>query len=170
MIRIVAATKQHIPTISELAKHFWPVAFESILTAEQIAYMMEMMYSYAALEKQMNEGHQYAIAQKNNENVGYVSFETSHNQSNKTKIHKLYVSPNHQRLGVGKEMTDYVALQALESDNNALFLNVNKHNTKAINFYNKHHFFLAKEEIIDIGNGFVMDDFVFELTLKQPTV
>lgn len=167
MISIVAATKQHIPTIRKLAKHFWPVAFKSILTAEQIDYMMEMMYSYVALEKQMNEGHQYAIAQENNDNVGYVSYETNHNQSNKTKIHKLYISPNHQRHGIGKAMLDYVAHHALQSDNNALFLNVNKYNTKAINFYNKHHLFLAKEETIDIGNGFVMDDFVFELTLNQ---
>ena len=54
-----------------------------------------------------------------------------------------------------------------ESKNNALFLNVNKHNQSAIGFYEKHGFFLVKKEVIDIGNGFIMDDFVFELELNE---
>ena len=127
MIEIIEATKQHIPIIREIAEHSWPVAFAAILSAQQIEYMMQMMYDPASMEKQINEGHQYAIAQANNIDVGYVSYEMFHNKSDKTKIH----------------------------------------NTKAINFYKKHHFFLTKEEVIDIGNGFIMDDYVFELTLNQ---
>jgi hypothetical protein len=38
---------------------------------------------------------------------------------------------------------------------------------QAINFYRKYHFVLVKEETIDIGDGFIMDDYVFELTLNQ---
>lgn len=167
MIEIIEATKQHIPIIRELAEHSWPVAFAAILSAQQIEYMMQMMYDPASMEKQINEGHQYAIAQINNIDVGYVSYEMCHNKSDKTKIHKLYISPEYQRHGIGKAMIDYVAQCAQESNNKALFLNVNKYNTKAINFYKKHHFFLTKEEVIDIGNGFIMDDYVFELTLNQ---
>ena len=170
MISIVTATKQHIPIIRELANHLWPVAFASILSAQQIDYMMDMMYSPASLEQQMDDGHQYAIASENNVNVGYMSYETSHNKSDKTKIHKLYISPHYQRRGIGKAMIDHVAQQALETNNNALFLNVNKYNTQAINFYRKHHFFLSKKEEIDIGNGFIMDDFVFELSLNEMSV
>lgn len=167
MIEIIRANKQHIPIIRELAEHLWPVAFASILSANQIEYMMDMMYSHTSLEKQMNDGHQYAIAYLNNLTIGYVSYETNHNQSGKTKIHKLYISPEHQRHGVGKIMVDYVAKQALKADNYGIFLNVNKHNTKAIDFYNKHHFHLTRKEEIDIGDGFIMDDYVFELTLAQ---
>ena len=167
MIEIIAANKHDMPTIKKLAEHSWSPAFESILSAQQIAYMMEMMYSNESLEQQMDEGHHYAIARKNNENVGYMSCEINHNQSDKTKIHKLYILPEHQRHGIGKALIDYATQQALKANNNALFLNVNKYNDKAINFYRKHHFFLAKEEVIDIGNGFVMDDYVFELTLSK---
>jgi ribosomal protein S18 acetylase RimI-like enzyme len=45
-----------------------------------------------------------------------------------------------------------------------LFLNVNKYNS-AIQFYHKIGFEIAKEEVIDIGNGFVMDDYVMEKQL-----
>ena len=167
MIEIVVANKQDIPAIKKLAKHLWPVAFASILSAQQIDYMMEMMYSRASLENQMDEGHQYAIARKNNVDVGYVSYEIDHNKTEQTKIHKLYISPHYQRHGIGKAMVDFVSQQAMQANNNAIFVNVNKYNTQAISFYNKHHFVLVKKEEIDIGNGFIMDDYVFELALNQ---
>ena len=170
MIEIISAQKQHIPTIKKLADYLWPKAFASILSTEQIDYMMEMMYSQASIEKQMDEGHQFAIAQKDNVDIGYVSYETNHNNSHKTKIHKLYISPEYQRHGIGKLMVDYVAGQALKANNNSLFLNVNKFNTGAIGFYKKHNFVLTKKEVIDIGNGFIMDDFVFELAWNQSTI
>ncbi len=166
MIEISKADKQHIPTIRKLADQLWPVAFASILSAQQIDYMLEMMYSYASLEKQLNDGIQYAIVSKDKHNIGYVSYEIDYHQTGKTKIHKLYISPLHQRQGVGKAIIDYVALQAARANNNSLFLNVNKYNTQAICFYRKHNFVLVKEEAIDIGEGFIMDDYVFEITVS----
>ena len=167
MIEIVSAQKQHIPVIKRLADYLWPKAFASILSAEQIGYMMEMMYSHDSLEKQMEQGHQYAIVREDDVDIGYVSYEISHNKSDRTKIHKLYISPEYQRHGIGKLMVDYVAQKGIEAENNALFLNVNKYNNGAIDFYKKHRFILIKEEQIDIGNGFIMDDFVFELALNK---
>lgn len=152
--------------IRELSEEIWPPTFASILTKQQIAYMMEMMYSPSSLNKQMSSGHQYIIARRGNVNVGYLSYELNCRESGKTKIHKLYISPQHQRGGVGKAMVDYVTQQALQANNSALYLNVNKYNDKAIGFYKKHHFLLVKEEVIDIGDGFVMDDYVFELPLE----
>jgi ribosomal protein S18 acetylase RimI-like enzyme len=43
-------------------------------------------------------------------------------------------------------------------------LNVNKRNI-AIRFYESIGFAITNEEVIDIGNGFVMDDFVMEKTI-----
>ena len=165
MIEIVAANKTQIPIIRELAEQIWPQTFSSILSPSQIDYMMEMMYNPASLEKQMADGHSFAIAQVDEVNVGYVSYELDCHQSGKTKIHKLYLSPLHQHRGIGKAMVEYVSHNAIKAENTAIFLNVNKYNTQAINFYNRLLFTLIKEEKINIGNGFIMDDFVFELNL-----
>ena len=43
-------------------------------------------------------------------------------------------------------------------------LNVNKYNS-AVQFYEKLGFFRAKEMVLDIGNGYVMDDYVMQLNL-----
>ena len=67
-------------------------------------------------------------------------------------------------------MVDLVAVEALDSGDKAVFLNVNKQNEGAIDFYKKHQFSLIKKEEIDIGNGFIMDDFVFELELTQSNI
>ncbi|WP_332913722.1 hypothetical protein [Algoriphagus boritolerans] len=42
---------------------------------------------------------------------------------------------------------------------------MNKYNQKAINFYLKMGFQEIYKEVIDIGNGYVMDDVVMELKL-----
>ena len=167
MIEIKIADKKHIPIIRELAEILWPATFAPILSDKQIEYMMEMMYSQESLEKQMDAGHQYIIAVEDGVSIGYVSFEVNHNNTKKTKIHKLYILPQYQRKGAGKNIIEYVAKEAIKSENNVLFLNVNKHNQSAIHFYQKHDFFLLKKEVIDIGNGFIMDDFVFELKLNE---
>ena len=41
-----------------------------------------------------------------------------------------------------------------------LMLNVNKHNTQAIRAYEKHGFAIRDAVVVDIGGGFVMDDYV----------
>ena len=56
---------------------------------------------------------------------------------------------------------DYIAVEAQRQKNVALFLNVNKYNN-ALHFYLKQGFFKIREEVIDIGNGYVMDDYVME--------
>ena len=46
-----------------------------------------------------------------------------------------------------------------------VYLTVNKHNYHAIDVYKKTGFVIAKEAVTDIGNGYVMDDYVFEYVL-----
>lgn len=162
MIEVVPAYHPHISSIIELSQKVWPTTFASILSKKQIAYMMKMMYSRKSLINQINSGHQFAIAHINNNKVGFVSFETNYQTSNSTKIHKLYILPQHQRVGVGKTLIKYVIDKATEASNSSLILNVNKNNAQAIDFYIKNSFKRIREEVIDIGENYVMDDYVFE--------
>ena len=54
--------------------------------------------------------------------------------------------------------------KAIENHQKAIFLNVNKYN-KARFFYEKLGFTIVKDEVIEIGNGYVMDDFVMEVAI-----
>ena len=46
-----------------------------------------------------------------------------------------------------------------------LVLGVNKRNAKAIQAYRRNGFTVREEFVLDIGNGFVMDDYLFEKKL-----
>jgi hypothetical protein len=46
----------------------------------------------------------------------------------------------------------------------SIYLNVNKHNS-AVEFYLKKGFIKDREMVLDIGNGYVMDDYVMRLML-----
>ena len=165
MIQIVPATTSHIKAIQEVSALAWPEAFKDILSASQIAYMMEWMYSDASLREQMEEkNNHYYLVTADDQNVGYLSIEHNCENKEKTKIHKLYILPDQQKKGIGRMLIDFALERAREAGDSAIYLNVNKYNENAISFYHRTGFFLVKEEVNDIGNGYVMDDFVFEKT------
>lgn len=167
MIAIAPATDEHLPIIRDIAYRTWPATFGEILSAEQIEYMLDMMYTLDALKNQIHEqGHVFLMATEPDSNVyfGYVSFELNYKNQPTTKIHKLYILPESQGKGVGNVLVSAVTLLARQSGNDSLLLNVNRHN-KAIGFYERLGFSVAATETIDIGNGYVMDDLVMKKSL-----
>ena len=61
-------------------------------------------------------------------------------------------------------MLDYIIEEIKKSGAKALQLNVNRYNS-AVHFYEKQGFKIIREEDIDIGEGFFMNDYVMELKL-----
>ncbi|MFV0417971.1 MAG: GNAT family N-acetyltransferase [Dysgonomonas sp.] len=163
-MKIVEASKDSIFIIQSLSGRIWPQTFSNILTQDQIAYMMDMMYSKSSLEKQMENGHHYILIEEDGEYLGYLSYELNYKNSNITKIHKIYVLPSIQGKGLGRFFIDKVAEIAECNNNSHLSLNVNRFN-KAIDFYQRMGFDIVNHEDIDIGNGFLMEDYVMNKRL-----
>ncbi|GAB3719302.1 GNAT family N-acetyltransferase [Flavobacterium koreense] len=161
-MNIVVATKEQLAIVKNLAYIIWPNAYETILSKAQLDYMLEMIYSIDSLEKQFDNGHIFLLIEDNQNFIGFASYELNCNNSNKTKLQKLYVLPEIQGKGIGKQVIDYIQEKVVLSNNLALFLNVNKFN-KAKDFYQKYGFQIIKEEVIDIGNNYIMDDYVMEI-------
>lgn len=159
-VRIRRATIVDIPIIQDIAYKAWPEAFATILKQDQIDYMLNWMYSEEGLERQLwIQNHLFAIAFLEELPVGFVGFEHSVKNATSTKIHKLYLLPEYKGKGIGQQLMQYVAEKAYSVGNDELFLNVNRHN-KAVDFYKKNGFAIISEEVIDIGKGYVMDDYV----------
>ena len=165
MIVIKKNREENFTSIRAIAKEVWPLAYGAILSQEQLDYMMEMMYSVSSLQKQGNEkGTHFILATENEIPVGFASYEFNCNRTSKTKIHKIYILSNQQRKGIGRIVINYINNQAQQNNQEALILNVNKKNI-AIRFYERIGFTIRYEEVIDIGNGYVMDDFVMEKSI-----
>lgn len=162
MISIKKNEDTTFAAIRAIAEEVWPVAYGPILPDGQIDYMLEMMYSVPAMQHQANElGHHFIVALEDTIPLGFASFEFHYKQTAKTKIHKLYVLSSTQGKGIGRLLVDYISQQAFENQQQGLILNVNKNN-KAQDFYTHLGFGISYEEVIDIGQGFIMDDYVME--------
>jgi ribosomal protein S18 acetylase RimI-like enzyme len=69
--------------------------------------------------------------------------------------------PNLQGKGFGKLAVNEVLSIASKNKNLGVVLNVNKYNS-AIQFYSKIGFSIIDSVVINIGNGYIMDDYVME--------
>lgn len=165
MLSIRQATPEDIPLIRQLTDVIWPATYETILSGEQIEYMLEMMYSSESLKKQMEElHHQFLLCYDDDQAVGFASY--SPIEQNIYKLHKIYVLPNQQGKGIGKFVVAHI-IDAIRPQGEvspkaaavALDLNVNRTNP-AKTFYERLGFSVIREEDIDIGCGYWMNDFV----------
>lgn len=162
MIHLEKINKNKLPIIKDLAYAIWPTTYGEILSTEQLSYMLTNFYSVENLSNQMDKGQVFELLLEDTKIVGFVAYELNCYETDLLKIHKIYLLPQTQGKGFGKFMMDEVIKIAQKNHQKGVFLNVNKYN-KAKFFYEKLDFVISKEEVIDIGNNYVMDDYVMEL-------
>ncbi|MGL2963700.1 GNAT family N-acetyltransferase [Flavobacterium sp. RSB2_4_14] len=165
MISLVNNTDYNFTDIRAIAHEVWPIAYGDILSNSQLDYMMKMMYSVEALQIQADiKRHHFILAIEDGVTLGFASYEFNYSETNNTKIHKIYILSHQQGKGIGKLLIEYIESEAKKQHQEALCLNVNKYNV-AQHFYKKLGFSIRFEEVIDIGEGYVMDDYVMEKKL-----
>lgn len=162
MIRLEKINTTQLSIIKDLAYTIWPSTYGEILSTEQLNYMLDNFYSVENLENQMDNGQVFELLFEDSNVVGFVAYELNCNETGLLKIHKIYLLPETQGKGFGKFMIDEVIKIAKSNNQKGVFLNVNKYN-KAQFFYQKLGFTITKEEVIDIGNNYIMDDYQMEL-------
>jgi ribosomal protein S18 acetylase RimI-like enzyme len=158
-IAIERAHEQHLAEIAALAGVVWRAHYPGIISHEQIDYMLARMYDLDVLRRDLASGICFERALVNDELRGFSSFGPAE-PSAEVKLHKLYVHPDWQRHGIGHALLNSCEAQARSGGATAISLNVNKRNVRAIAAYRKHGFTIRKSVAVDIGNGFVMDDYV----------
>lgn len=155
---IRSADQDDIATIGYLAHSIWPEVYKDIISSDQIEFMLTMMYSPDALIRQMEkDGHQFIIAEMDNGEVGFASYGKM--EGSIWKLHKLYVLPAMHGKGVGRALLDMVEEEVRTHEGAHLVLNVNKQN-KAIRFYTSMGFEIEQETVLDLGHGYLMDDYI----------
>jgi len=169
-LEIRTASLADIPTIRDLAHRTWPATFGKILTPDQIAYMLDMMYSEASLRKAMTElGHQFYLGfdakgpvglREKGSPVGYAGYQFDYLPGT-TKLHKIYVLPEGQKHGYGKALFSAVAKTAHDAGQQRLRLDVNYQNA-ASGFYERMGMTKIDEVTTEIGEGYLMEDWVYE--------
>ncbi len=166
MFEIRKATLEDIPLIHELAWIVFPHTYKELLSPGQIEFMMDWMYSPANLEKQMTEdGHIYFLAYEGNEPAGYLSIQPEGEHT--YHLQKIYVLPSYQGKKLGKQLFNQAiqAIKELHPEPCQMRLNVNRYNTKAVDFYFRMGMKKVFEGDFDIGRGYLMTDYIMALDI-----
>ena len=155
--------KHELSLTRNLAEKIWPSAYGTILSKEQLSYMLNWMYSIETLEKSFDKGNEFYCAFDNDFSLGFLELEFSNEDPNTVKLQKIYVLPSEQNKGIGKFFLQLALLRAKNRGASNVILQVNRAN-KAVGFYLKNNFSIITEEDFPIGNGYYMNDYVMEKT------
>jgi ribosomal protein S18 acetylase RimI-like enzyme len=159
---IKVKNKKQAESAAQLAKEIWEEYYPTIITQEQIQYMINTFQSVEAIENQMQEGMQYYLAVSGEDEIGYLAYAAEKDCS--LFLSKIYIKRNFRNRGKGREMFAFILGQAQKQKLKTVRLTVNKNNTASVEKYLKMGFSITDSVVKDIGNGFYMDDYVMEYT------
>lgn len=167
-MKLQQAAEVDIPLIQDLARRSWENAYADILSKEQMEFMLAEMYSEKEILHHFQNPyyHYYLIQDENSDTCeGFIGYE--HNYEDKTtKLHRIYLVPESKGKGLGKGALLFLNQKVSENGNIRIILNVNKYNS-ARNFYESQGYRVYDEGVFDIGNGFVMDDYLMEFLIHR---
>ena len=165
-IEVRHARHDELPVVQRLAGIIWHTHYPGIITREQIDYMLARGYAIEVLAGFLGRPDRgLLLAEVDGEPAGFAAW-CGTDDHEEAKLDKLYVLQSHQRQGLGGQLIARVVERARVADAATLILNVNKHNGQAIRAYEKHGFAIREAVVVDIGNGFVMDDYVMAKSLE----
>ena len=155
-MELIKVKNEDIKDLAKLTDEIWHEYWPCILSAEQIDYMVEKFQSENAIFNQIkNENYTYYFINYENKNVGYVGISP---HSDYLFLSKLYIKKEFRHKGIGKAVFEKIKDFGFDK----IQLTVNKYNKNTIDAYLKYGFKIIDSVVSDIGNGFVMDDYIME--------
>lgn len=154
----LAKTDSEILDIAKLAEIIWNQHFVPIIGKAQVDYMVEKFQSYPAIKSQIeNDGYEYYQIYSSHTLAGYTGI---HQEDNALFLSKLYIKKDfrgqHLATGTMHFLVDLCKKRGLKK----IWLTCNKHNDNTLAVYRHLGFKVTDEQVADIGNGFVMDDYI----------
>jgi diamine N-acetyltransferase len=164
--QILPATEADLPAIATLAGVIWRAHYPGIISTEQIEYMLAKMYSLEILREEIRmRAIRYERLLVGEELAGFAAHGPTE-QPNFFKLYKIYLHPAWQGRGLGSLLLRHCEREVFKLGSDRLLLTVNKRNTKAIAAYQRNGFAITESIVVNIGGGFVMDDYVMAKELR----
>lgn len=156
-------TEEHIVQIEKLGEKIWNEHYINIISQDQIDYMLEKFQSKESIKKQIEKHYEYYLIKQNNENIGYIGMQP---QEDKLFLSKLYIKAEKRGQGLGREAFNFIKGKCFEKNLKSIRLTVNKYNLSSIEVYKKIGFRILESVATSIGNGYIMDDYIMEYSLR----
>lgn len=158
-----AVTVDEFAAIARIAEEIWYEYYVPIIGRAQVDYMVPRFQSSAAMQEQARGGHEYFSMQQDGALVGYLALQPQP-EAGRLFISKLYLHRDARGRGTGRAAMEFIEGIARQRGLGLLWLTVNKDNP-SVQAYQRMGFEIAAAVVMDIGGGFVMDDFRMEKRL-----
>jgi ribosomal protein S18 acetylase RimI-like enzyme len=157
-----------VAEVARLAREIWNEHYPAIIGQDQVDYMIAKFQSDNAIEEQIAAGYEYYLIVHDDMAVGYLAV-VSEAGSSTLLLSKIYVRKQSRGLGIGKATLRFAESICRKRGLRAIRLSVNKHNVRAIRWYEHMGFVNFRPAVSDIGGGFIMDDFLMEKSVGRRT-
>lgn len=159
----ICSTHDELQELAQLAKEIWNSYFPGIISKEQIDYMVDKYQSLPALTKAVKqEGYTYFLGYEEKKLVGYCGVK---DEEKRLFLSKLYIHKTSRGKGYSSLLLNRAIDFAKKKNLQSIYLTCNKQNVNSLHIYKYKHFSIIDDRKTDIGNGFIMDDYVMELTI-----
>lgn len=158
--------------LAELAAQIWFEYWPEHIGRAQTEYMVEQFQSFDAITRDMAEhGYEYwfICAQDGDDPdaeriVGYTGGHPEP-ETDRYFISKIYLKSDERGKHYASRVFEFYTQLCIERGFSAMYLTVNKYNELAIRAYAGKGFETIDSVETDIGEGFIMDDFVMQKTV-----
>ncbi len=159
-IRLDPLTEQDFDAVARLADTIWRGHYGTMISMAQIDYMLDGRYTADNLRRYIGSDARWMrVLRVDGVPAGYCSWSLGE-APDEVKLEQLYLLAAHKGKGLGGLMMRTVEDACRAHGRRVLYLTVNKGNVDAIAIYRKSGFEVREEAVFDIGNGYVMDDYV----------
>ncbi len=164
-LRIIPVTNEELVlSVSAMAEEIWHEYYDKLIGTQQVDYMLEKFLSPETLVKQISEeDYEYFLISYDYTFAGFAAIQE---KNGSLFLSKLYVHEDFRKKHISSEMIrkfiELCKLRNLEK----IWLTVNKRNFRSIDVYKHFGFETVRKECNDIGEGYVMDDYIMELSVK----
>lgn len=147
----------------KVAEIVWREANTLFCSMEQVEYMIERFQSFEAVQGQLLQGYRYFVFEEDGDIIAYFGVQP---QGERLFLSKFYILKEHRGRGIFSQGLDVMKKLCDEGEMDAIYLTVNRNNTHAYEVYLKKNFKVIEEAVVDIGCGFVMDDYIMQFDLE----
>jgi ribosomal protein S18 acetylase RimI-like enzyme len=169
MSDIRSASTADIPSIQSIARRTWADTYRGTIEPDAQAAVLDRAYSKESLEASIGRGQAFLVAEVRDPSPSIAGFVDMDFDGRQVNLHRLYVLPEHQRLGLGRRLLE-AAIDRIRGGLSRdvvvpLVAHVERDNPKARAFYRKAGFTEGEEEIVVIG-GISLPVIRISMTIK----
>ncbi|MDO4198104.1 MAG: GNAT family N-acetyltransferase [Erysipelotrichaceae bacterium] len=161
-MELINVDESLIELTSDFAQSVFIDYYTPLNGSEHANYMADMFLSQKAIKELLGEGAVFKLVMDDNKPVAYTEYKKD---GDRVFLSKLYAHKDYRGRKLGDLMLNDCIEYTKSSGLNKIYLTVNKYNTPSYNIYLHKGFKVIDSVETDIGHGYIMDDYIMELTI-----